>query len=250
MNQTTLNKLNKILDQGYDFRFGDYISRGIDLIQKDIWSFVGFTAVYFLFAIGCGIIPIIGSLAFNILLSPSLIVGYYLFTHRLSKGERPEFGQFFKGFDHFAALSLTAVVTMGAMLVCMAPMLGIWWRLVSGDYTAIDDFRFSIWVLIGIIPMVYLAVSWIWSSMFIVFYDMPFWDAMEMSRKMISKNWLMMFAFVIVLGILGSLGVIGFCIGILFSFPLVYTSLYAAFSDVTRLMEDSGETEIEDHLIV
>jgi hypothetical protein len=250
MNQTTLNKLNTVLDQGYDFRFGDYISRGIDLLKKDIWSFVGFTAVYLLIAVVSSSIPVVGSLAFSLLLSPAFTVGYYLFAHRLDKGERPEFGQFFKGFDYFAPLALVAVVSMGAMLVCMAPLIGVWWRLLMGDLTAMDDFQFSIWMIIGIIPLMYLSVSWMWANMFIVFYDMPFWDAMEMSRKVISKNWLMVFAFIIVLSIIGSLGVIGFCVGLLFTFPLIYTSMYAAFADVTRLMEDAGEMEIEDHLIV
>jgi uncharacterized membrane protein len=49
---------------------------------------------------------------------------------------------------------------------------------------------------------------------------MNFWDAMELSRKMVCKHWFIVFAFLIVYGLVVVAGLIACCIGILVTIPI------------------------------
>jgi hypothetical protein len=86
--------------------------------------------------------------------------------------------------------------------------------------------------------------------MFVVFYKMSFWDAMEASRKVISKNWFMIFLFLFVTGLIAGAGIILLCVGILVTFPAYLCMNYAAFADVTQLgtQPEKGD-DIEKHLV-
>ena len=79
---------------------------------------------------------------------------------------------------------------------------------------------------------------------------MSFWDAMEASRKVITKKWFMIFIFMIIIGIIASLGILLLCVGILFTFPAYLCMNFSAFADVTRLDEEGDAMdEIERHLV-
>ncbi len=249
MNQLKSEQLQQLIDNGYDFRFGEYISRGFDLFKKNIGGFAGFTAVFLLIAFVSNIIPLIGGLAFSLVLSPALVVGYYLVAHKLEKGEVTAFGDFFDGFKHLAPLVLATIVMMVVFLICMAPFFGAFVSIFMGDINALEDFQFPTWALICIIPIIYLGIAWSWAALFIVFYNMPFWDAMEMSRKIITRNWLIIFLFSLVVGFIAGLGMLFFLIGLLFTIPIYYCSIYAAFADVTRLLDEEVDMGIESHLV-
>ena len=49
-------------------------------------------------------------------------------------------------------------------------------------------------------------------------------------------------------GLLASVGIILLLVGILVTYPIMLCSQYAAFADVTRLMEEE-ESDIVDHLV-
>ncbi|MCF8323456.1 MAG: hypothetical protein K9I84_00750 [Leadbetterella sp.] len=83
--------------------------------------------------------------------------------------------------------------------------------------------------------MAYFAVSWTFSSLLAVFHSKESWAAMELSRKMVVKNWFMIFLFVFVVGIIVGAGVLFLGIGIVFTLPLGIYSLYAAFEDIFGL---------------
>ena len=79
-------------------------------------------------------------------------------------------------------------------------------------------------VLIGlalcIIPGIFLQVAWLFAIALVIDRRMNFWDAMELSRKMVCKHWFIVFAFLIVYGLVVVAGLIACCIGILFTAPI------------------------------
>ena len=160
-----------------------------------------------------GIIPIAGSFA-SILIGAPLAVGFYLVANHLRKNTEFEFGEFFNGFNFFGALVLASLIS--------SIFIGLGFILL-------------------IIPGVYLAVAYRFTYQFIVFGNMEFWDAMEASRKMVTKNWFPVFGLLIVLGLINFLGLIMLGIGILFTIPLTYCVLYVVFA---KLFKEDGEVTV------
>lgn len=245
-------RLQEILQYGYRFDFGDYFSRGFDIFKKNIGGFVGFTALYFLINSFLNFIPVINIFA-SIFIMPVLVVGFYMVAYKLNMNQPTEFGDFFKGFDHFGSLVALTLVTTLIYIILLVPiivaagvgMMGFFDN--SGLEFPFEAFMadFPWWSLILLAPIVYFGVSWTWAPFFVVFYKMGFWEAMETSRKIIQKNWFVVFGFLIVVGLLAIAGIIAFFVGILFSLPAAMCVLYAAFADVTNL---TRETEMEDNI--
>ena len=71
---------------------------------------------------------------------------------------------------------------------------------------------------------------------------------MEMSRKVVSKNWFLIFLFVFVGGIIASVGMLALIIGILATYSIAPLMTYAAFADVTDLLS-KDDSDIVDHLV-
>jgi uncharacterized membrane protein len=83
-----------------------------------------------------------------------------------------------------------------------------------------------------ILPGIYLTVSWMFGIPLVIDRGMGFWDAMEFSRKVISKHWFLMFALQLVCGLIAGCGVIACCIGILVTMPIAWVALMYAYEDI------------------
>ena len=97
--------------------------------------------------------------------------------------------------------------------------------LVSGVLSTIG-------YLLCIIPGLYLSVSWIFALPLVIDRNLPFWDAMELSRKVVAKHWFITFAFVLVMGLLAACGVIACCVGVFVTMPIATVALMYAYEDI------------------
>jgi uncharacterized membrane protein len=61
---------------------------------------------------------------------------------------------------------------------------------------------------------------------------MNFWEAMESSRKLVTKHWFLVFAFLLVIGLLAAAGVIACCIGIFVTMPIFFASIMYAYETI------------------
>ncbi|MFK8101886.1 MAG: hypothetical protein AB8G15_05160 [Saprospiraceae bacterium] len=244
-----LERLEEIISNGYEFNTFDYLSKGYDIFRQNMGGFVGFILVMGAVNFIADLIPILGDLAFTLVLCPVLSVGPYIVAHKIYKRETHEFADFFKGTDYLKELVIFTAVTMAVSLFFGLPFAGVYYDLYFGEPMNILQESFSPFSFLIFIPLIYLIVSWSWSSLFIVFYKMNFWDAMEMSRKIIMKNWLQYFFFLIVLGFTTVSGAILLLVGMLFTIPIVFCAQYVAFAEITELLNDD-EDDLERHLIV
>lgn len=198
MNKETINdKLVEYLNSGYDIDIGGSIGEGWDLFQKYLGGFVGFAALMFIISIAASVIPF-----GNILVGAPVSVGFYIVANKLTKTTDIEFGSFFDGFNFFGPVVLAALI----MTIFIA--LGF---------------------IFLIIPGIYFAVAYMLTYQFIVFGKYEFWDAMEASRKLVSKNWFSFFGLAIILLLINLLGVLALGVGLLFTIPLTYCTLYIVF---------------------
>jgi uncharacterized membrane protein len=202
----TVNNLKERTEQliaaGYQTDVGEYVRRGWKIFENNIGGFIAYAILYLIISVMAAFIPFA-----PILISGPLLAGFYLVSYRISRGEVYEFGEFFRGFDFFVQLLL--------------------YSLISGIFIALG-------ILALVIPGIYLAVSYSFAPMFIVFGKMEFWDAMEYSRKLITKNWWSIFGLILLIVLINLAGVLLLFVGVLFTIPLSYCILYAAFEDIVK----------------
>jgi hypothetical protein len=94
---------------------------------------------------------------------------------------------------------------------------------------------FVIFVVLGVIclvvPGIYLIVAYLFFLPLITLRGETFWDALEMSRKRVQKNWFAVAGFLLILLFINLLGAIT-VIGILITAPASACALYFAFQDL------------------
>ena len=136
---------------------------------------------------------------------------------------------------------------MFALLIPAGVAFFVAMDLTTGTEPDITDFPW--WSLGFLIPVIYLTIAWTFTPMLIVFHKMDAWPAMEASRKIISKQWVMFFLLSLVGGIIASLGVVAFFIGLLFTIPVFYAIAYLAFRDIVGLPKAEEVTLASDHFV-
>jgi hypothetical protein len=193
-------KAAQLIQQGYQTDAGAYIRRGWEIFQQDMGMFIAYTVLTMAISLAAAFIPF-GPL----LVSGPLTAGFYIVANKISKGETYEFGTFFKGFDFFVQLLL---------------------------YTLIGGIFIALGLLALIVPGIYLAVAYTFAPLFIIFAKMEFWDGMEYSRKLITRKWWNIFGLILLLMLINTAGALAFLVGLLFTVPLSYCAIYAAFEDI------------------
>jgi uncharacterized membrane protein len=251
---TIPQKLQNILDYGYSFKLGEYISKGFNLVTKELGLFVVATILMLVATAVAAFIPVVGSLLSGLILAPALTVGFYAAGRKVDLGEKLELGDFFKGFDKIGDLALTALVSGLLVLLSIVPGLllmafsGLNLKNIEDPESLLAGANVGLLALGGLLiflSILFLAVSLTWSYPLVYFYNLKPMDAIRTSIKLVSKNWFMVFVFFIIVGILSGLGAVALLIGLLVTVPAMYLAQYAAFADVTQLNEpDGAQTEI------
>lgn len=256
-------KIQKIINEGYNFRFGSYIDSGFKLVQKNLGMFIGFFLLYILIFAIVGMVPVVGQIVSS-LLGPVVLAGFYLVAKKTQNNQHTEFGDFFKGFQFATPIVLRVIATSLIMLICALPFIYLvydsglleWYmELLANPEESqylIEDFPGlpNWWSMFLLIPLIYFAICYAWADMFIVFKNMSFWDAMEASRQLVSQKWLTIFAFFFVVGLIAMAGALLCGVGMIFTVPAAMCISYIAFADVIKLNDiDQEEDDILDHLV-
>jgi hypothetical protein len=202
----------------YELDIGGCLSRGWELVKGNFWPTVG-----------------VSTLIFFILFGFNQIVG--LFTGPIIQGMIRQQAVSPGG---IVIVVLVSILSAPVYLVLMAGLMKYFLNLIRGEPATIGD-AFSgfgpaigqlfllglvtnLLVMIGyvlcIIPGIFLQVAWLFAVVLVIDRRMNFWDAMELSRKMVCKHWFIVFAFLIVYGLVVLAGVIACCIGILVTMPI------------------------------
>ena len=222
--------IETVLARDFNLDIGACISRSWELLKAHFWPMVGISALIMVISaainqiIGLGsrsavqtmilsrhVTPFgISMVTFTSLLGAPvytvLTAGTFKYYLRLIRGEQATIGDAFAGFSAAA----------GQLI-----LLG----LVTGILNLIG-------FLLCLIPGIYLSVSWVFALPLVIDRGLGFWEAMEVSRKVVSKHWFITFAFLLVIGLLGACGAIACCIGILVTMPITLGALLYAYEDL------------------
>jgi uncharacterized membrane protein len=86
--------------------------------------------------------------------------------------------------------------------------------------------------LFCVLPSIYLSVAWTFAMPLVIDRGLGFWQAMELSRRVVTKHWFLVFAFVLVMGLVAAAGLLACCVGVFVTVPLFWVSLMYAYEDI------------------
>jgi uncharacterized membrane protein len=203
MNST---KLETLLNRNYEIKIGEYISKGLEVFKQCFGSMIGFFFLTFAITLVLGFIPILGNIATTLIVAP-LMAGFTFVGLAVIRKQPYVFKDFFKGLSNKYFLQIFLI------------------SLVGGAITALG-------FLLLIIPGIYIAVSYSFAVQIAIDWELDFWEALEASRKLISKNWFSMFGFILVLTLINMAGILLLGVGIIFTAPLTICALLVAYDDI------------------
>jgi len=211
------------------------LGRSFELWKANLLPLVGVTFVVLLAASALGAIPLVGILA-NLVLTGVFYGGLYYYYLGKMRGEPREFADAFAGFSKaFGPLALTNLLQIGLTCAVMLVLLAPW--LVPIFLAAKNGAEPNPLIFVGIfifaLPMVYLGVSWSYAFALVIDKGLGPWTALEVSRRLVTKQWFRVF-FVLILGaFVAMLGLIGLFIGVIFTLPLFFGAVLHAYEDLT-----------------
>lgn len=221
-------KIDSLIQNGYEFKMGEYISQGFEIFKKNPGIFILGTLM---------LLAISGSVSYvnystnskgisiiNTLFQPVFIVGFYIIADKIRHNEPVQFGDYFKAFTTTYGKILGTSLLSGLLVI-----LGL---------------------ILLIIPGIYLSIGYSFAVLIVYFKNYSAWEAMEASRKLVGKQWFSFFVFFILIILINVLGIICLGVGLLVSLPVSILSLYAAFDDIVGVREVAAEPDLADHFIV
>jgi len=222
--------IEAVLARDYLLDIGQCITRAWELLKENLWPVVGISLLIMVISavvnqiVGLISGPAVRGMILDRHISPGrmgvvlatsmvgspiytvLMAGLFKYYLKLIRAEGPTFGDAFAGFGPLT----------GQLL-----LLG----LVNGFLTTLG-------YLLCVVPGLYLSVSWMFALPLVIDRNLPFWDAMELSRKVTAKHFFLMLAFLFVIGLLAISGIIACCVGLLVTIPLASLSLLYAYEDI------------------
>lgn len=245
----------ELLQNGYDFQFSLYFSKGWKLLSKHLGIFIGMTLLFIIMGLIIGFIPLV-----NIIwsfISVVLYAGYYVFLSKSNNG-LGEAKDFFGAFNFIGDIILYRLVLLAFFLPLILlviffgfPMSELIEAYISGmssgGFTDIAIERpfsegglFSILMILIVVAGIYVYTSYLFVLPLIVVGKYKFWNAMETSRKVVGKHFFsFLFTGIAVSFLLGLITVISCGLGIFVAIPLGMCIVYAAFNEIFKPSEDN-----------
>jgi len=184
---------------------GKWIREAWDMIFADLGFFLLLSVIYIVI-ISIASSTVIGEF---IVVGP-LTVGFFYIIFQKMRGETVDVGDIGKGFNFFAAAVLSNILIIAFI---------------------------SIGFIFLIIPALVIGALYMFTPAFIIEYNMDFWQAMEASRKIVSKHLFELSVFVLLLVIISIVGILFCLVGVFITTPLCLAATAFAYNDLVGLKE-------------
>ncbi|MFZ4524341.1 MAG: hypothetical protein ACOYOE_02015 [Chlorobium sp.] len=197
-----------LFDRGYNaINIQSYLQQAWQMFHENVGAFLGFTLTLFAVWLATLMFDAGSSLLFSSIAAP-FYAGYSIVAFKLLLRQPFQFSDFFRGFNYFLPLFLASLAS--------SILVGIGFILL-------------------LLPGIYLAVSYMFTTFLVIDYRMEFWQAMEISRNIISRNWFAFLLFALVLCFINLLGALAFGIGLLVTLPVTSCAVAIAYKEIVGL---------------
>lgn len=250
------------------FSASQAISDGWALVNKHLGYYILGGVLAVLIGMSVSFIPYIGSIANSLIIAPCFMAGAIYITWQVSKGiVWTDIGDIFKGFKYSKPIMVTSLIkalVSGALmflfLFSYLPLMIQLFELSQNPdlYTknkeieaiAMQFFTGRGLLLFSILMLTLMFINaiWVFADHFVVIYNLPGWQAMEMSRKITSQHLLPVIGLFILLGIIIVISAIPCGIGLLFSLPLSIGAVYSAFAQITDCDKKEMDNDMFDFI--
>ena len=200
---------NVILTKTGEINISNWITNGWDLVIKDFGSFLLLSFIYLTVMTVASSTGIVGIVLFG-----PLTAGFFYIIFNRIRGKDIYIGDIAKGFEVFVPSLLAGI------LISIFVGLGYFFLIIPG-------------IIISALYMFALPL--------IMEKKMEFWEAMETSRKLVTKNWFELSIFMLVLSIFQFIGFLLLLIGLLVAVPVMFAAIAYAYCDLIGLEEPTDE---------
>ncbi|SDS07531.1 hypothetical protein [Opitutus sp. GAS368] len=216
----------------------DCLGRSFELWKSNFLPLVGVTLMIMLIQMVIGFIPLLGMFA-GLFLNGVFYGGLYYYYLGKIRSEPREIGDAFAGFSRaFVPLMLASLLSAVLIITVLMPFFGpvflVFVKAALAGGHARPDFTglsFS-FVFLGIIPLLYISIAWVFTFVLVIDKGLGPWTAMEVSRRVVTRQWFRVFITVFFGAILTLLGLIGLFIGVLVTLPLMIGATLFAYEDL------------------
>jgi len=182
--------------RGFSLSIESTLQVGFNIFRKAPSEFIVFSVLAAIIFSN----PLIG-----LLLGGPTMASYFHMARLASGGQQIEISDFFRGFDKAGSLIKVS------LLIFLIILLGL---------------------IMLIVPGIYFAVSYVFSHLFIWFYDKDPSEAIRLSRKTVSGNFGQILLLFLILAGINLLGIMALGVGILLTMPFSFCVVYATFEDI------------------
>ena len=211
---------------GYNFRFGNYINGGFELIKKDFASIL----VAYLLCMLIAFIPFCAILG---------IGNFYKVLQRIDRGEQANVGEIFdfKDFLPYFKFQIVVIALVFALLIpiqmFMIPSL-MFWSNASDQISTIGVLgSMSVFIVIILIFIVLdTAATFFVTPLISLFGATNMRDTFTLSWQIAKKNLLQISLFMIATGLISQIGILLCGVGLLLTAPLAIVMKYVASKDI------------------
>lgn len=210
----------------YHLDIGGCLGTAFGLLGQQFWLVVGAAFLVIFCSTAISMVPVLGMIA-SLVLNQVFYGGLYFFYMKLLRGEPASIGDAFSGFSRsFGQLVLLSIVMNILISIMLIP-------------AAIPAFGVALWhwnpvvmvplICLLVLPVIYLSIGWMFAVMLVIDQGLEFWDAMELSRKVVGKHWFKVFLLAFTAGLIGIVGIFVLFVGALITLPIMFITMVCAY---------------------
>jgi len=186
--------------RGYRLSLESTLQLGFNIFRKAPAEFIVFSIL--------GVIVFSNPLS-GILLGGPFAASYLHMAKLVSRDQPVEFQDFFKGFEK------TGPLIKLNLLIFIIVLAGL---------------------LMLVVPAIYFTVSYLFSHLFVWFYNKEPSEAIRLSRRTVAGNFGQIFLLFLILAGINLVGVMALGLGVLLTIPFSFCVIYAAFEDIIGIL--------------
>lgn len=235
----------------------NWIVGGFSLFRQSPVIWIALFFVYLLIGMALSMIPLIGSIAFN-LVAPVFMAGFMLGCRAIDMGEELEINHLFAGFRQNTAQLITVGGIYLAGIIVVAGII-----LLAGGGDALQALSqhpgmdaqqamaqapgtgFTLALLLGLTALMPLIMAYWFAPTLVVFHDMPALAAMRLSLLACLRNILPFLVYTVISALLLVVAMIPLGLGLLVMIPTITASLYMSYKDIFDIELAPAEAEAD-----